>query len=131
MTDQPADAPDGLEPVDAAAYAAHLDRLDRLGREALAADPAQAIQLVREANDLVATLLPMHRQLMEELEHHRASLQAACEELARSDGEADDDALVQGGGGAVHARSDAAAERLARLSQAQDEAGGDGDGLPF
>jgi len=69
-------------PVDAATYAAHLDRLDRIGREALAAEPAQAITLVREANDLVAELLPMHRSLMDELSHHRDSLQAACDELA-------------------------------------------------
>lgn len=70
------------EPVDAAAYAANLERLDRIGREALAADPAEAIRLVREANELVGELLPMHRQLMEELATHRTTLQAACEELA-------------------------------------------------
>ena len=70
------------DPVDAATYAAHLERLDRIGREALAADPATAIGLVREANDLVAELLPMHRRLMDELATHRATLQAACEELA-------------------------------------------------
>lgn len=71
------------EPVDADDYAAHLDRLDRIGRDALAADPAEAISLVREANDLVAELLPMHRRLMDELAEHRATLQAACDELAR------------------------------------------------
>lgn len=70
------------EPVDAATYAANLERLDRIGREALAADPAEAISLVREANELVGELLPMHRQLMEELATHRTTLQAACEELA-------------------------------------------------
>lgn len=70
------------EPVDAAAYAANLERLDRIGREALAADPAEAISLVREANDLVGELLPMHRALMDELATHRATLQAACDELA-------------------------------------------------
>lgn len=69
------------EPVDAAAYAAHLERLDQIGREALAADPAEAITLVREANELVAELLPMHRRLMDELAHHRSTLQAACDEL--------------------------------------------------
>jgi hypothetical protein len=75
MTTPPSD------PVDAEAYAAHLDRLDRIGRDALAADPAEAITLVREANDLVAELLPMHRRLMAELAEHRATLQSACEEL--------------------------------------------------
>lgn len=74
------------EPVDAATYAAHLDRLDRIGREALAADPAEAITLVREANDLVAELLPMHRALMDELAHHRDALQAACDALAAETG---------------------------------------------
>lgn len=73
------------EPVDAATYAAHLDRLDRIGREALAAEPAEAIALVREANALVGELLPMHRRLMDELAHHREALQAACDELAVSD----------------------------------------------
>ena len=89
------------EPVDAATYAAHLERLDRIGREALAADPAAAITLVREANTLVGELLPMHRRLMAELAEHRATLQAACEELAERDeapppgreAPADDDAL--------------------------------------
>lgn len=70
------------EPVDAATYAASLQRLDRIGREALAADPAEAISLVREANELVGELLPMHRRLMDELAAHRATLQAACDELA-------------------------------------------------
>lgn len=70
------------EPVDAATYAASLERLDRIGREALAADPAEAISLVREANELVGELLPMHRRLMDELAAHRATLQAACDELA-------------------------------------------------
>ena len=131
MTDQPTDdAPGEVEPVDAASYAAHLDRLDRLGREALAADPAQAIELVREANDLVATLLPMHRQLMDELEHHRASLQAACEELARSDGEHGDPPVQDPGAGAG-GQPDAAAERLARLSRLQEDDDGEGEGLPF
>lgn len=82
------------EPVDAATYAAHLDRLDRIGREALAADPAEAITLVREANDLVAELLPMHRALMDELAHHRDSLQAACDTLADETG----GAAAAGGG---------------------------------
>ena len=70
------------QPVDADVYAANLERLDRIGREALAADPAEAIRLVREANELVGELLPMHRQLMAELATHRATLQAACDELA-------------------------------------------------
>lgn len=68
--------------VDATAYAEALERLDQIGREALAAEPAEAITLVREANDLVAELLPMHRQLMDELARHRSTLQAACDELA-------------------------------------------------
>ncbi len=86
------------EPVDAAAYAANLERLDRIGREALAADPAEAIRLVREANELVGELLPMHRQLMDELATHRTTLQAACEELAAEQGdEAPDDTGDDGG----------------------------------
>lgn len=82
MTDQ--------EPVDAATYAAHLDRLDRIGREALAAEPAEAIALVREANELVGELLPMHRRLMDELAHHRDTLQAACDELVTASGDGSD-----------------------------------------
>lgn len=82
MTDQ--------QPVDADAYAERLERLDRIGREALAAAPADAIRLVREANDLVGDLLPMHRALMAELAEHRATLQAACEELEQAGTGGDD-----------------------------------------
>lgn len=104
------------QPVDAAAYAANLERLDRIGREALAADPAEAIRLVREANELVGELLPMHRRLMEELATHRATLQAACEELAaeRPPSPDADDAPTT------------AAGRLDRLDGV-----GDDDGVPF
>lgn len=95
------------EPVDAGAYATKLERLDRIGREALAADPAEAIGLVREANDLVAELLPMHRQLMQELATHRETLQAACDELASAAPTADaDDADDGGDGGAAPATPD-------------------------
>lgn len=80
------------EPVDAATYAEHLERLDRIGREALAADPATAIALVREANELVGALLPMHRRLMAELAEHRETLQAACDELAAPQDRGGDDA---------------------------------------
>lgn len=100
------------QPVDADVYAANLERLDRIGREALAADPAEAIRLVREANALVAELLPMHRQLMDELATHRATLQAACDELA-AEGAADD--------GVPTARDD-----LDALDGV-----GDGEGAPF
>lgn len=107
------------EPVDAATYAEHLERLDRIGREALAADPAEAITLVREANELVARLLPMHRQLMEELAHHQQALQAACDELAA----APDEAAASDGA----ERSGVAEQRLDRLTEA-----GDGDpDVPF
>lgn len=107
------------EPVDAATYAAHLERLDRIGREALAADPAEAITLVREANELVEQLLPMHRRLMEELAHHRQALQTACDELAAEPAEA---AASDGA-----ERSGAAEQRLDRLEEA-----GDGDpDVPF
>lgn len=110
------------EPVDAATYAAHLERLDRIGRDALAADPAEAIRLVREANDLVGALLPMHRRLMDELAHHRATLQAACDELAATGAETDEPA------GAEDARTSrgASEERLDRL-----EGLGDDDEVPF
>lgn len=106
------------EPVDAATYAEHLERLDRIGREALAADPAEAITLVREANELVGRLLPMHRRLMEELAHHQQALQAACDELAAAPGEAV---------ASDSERSGAAEERLDRLAEAGD---GDSD-VPF
>ncbi len=96
------------ERVDAATYAAHLERLDRIGREALAADPAEAITLVREANELVGQLLPMHRRLMEELAHHRQALQAACDELAAEPA----DATAADGDGDGE-RSGAAEQRLA------------------
>lgn len=109
------------EPVDAATYAAHLERLDRIGREALGAEPAEAITLVREANDLVNELLPMHRRLMDELAHHRDALQAACDELAAAaEGEPDagsDDAEP----------STAAEQRLDRL----DGVSGGGPDVPF
>jgi len=109
------------EPVDAATYAAHLERLDRIGREALAADPAEAITLVREANELVGQLLPMHRQLMEELAHHRQALQTACDELAAEP----TDAVSAASDGAE--RADKAEQRLDRLEEA-----GDGDpDVPF
>lgn len=85
------------EAVDTATYAAHLDRLDRIGREALAASPADAIRLVREANDLVAELLPMHRSLMAELAHHRDTLQAACDELAAEGPDGADAPAADGG----------------------------------
>lgn len=118
------------EPVDAAAYAAHLERLDRIGREALAADPADAITLVREANELVDQLLPMHRRLMAELAQHRETLQAACDELA----EEVDEAQVQVPDGADAAAADAnaaadadAEQRLDRL----DDVGDGGSDVPF
>lgn len=102
------------EPVDAATYAAHLERLDRIGREALAADPAEAITLVREANELVAELLPMHRRLMDELAHHRSTLQAACDELA--------DASPDGGGPVADEQAAGRAEeRLDRLEGLGDD----------
>lgn len=108
------------EPVDAATYAAHLERLDRIGREALGAEPAEAITLVREANDLVNQLLPMHRRLMDELAHHRQALQAACDELTAEvahDPEERDDPEQSG----------VAEQRLDRL----DDVGGDGPDAPF
>lgn len=129
MADQQTEAPgDPVDRVDAAAYAAHLDRLDRLGREALAADPAQAIELVREANELVTTLLPMHRRLMEELEHHRASLQAACEELVGAD---DRDRPVDDDPGPADEAAEAADPAAARLSRLAALDDGDGDDVPF
>lgn len=107
------------EPVDAAAYAAHLERLDRIGREALGADPAEAITLVREANDLVNQLLPMHRRLMDELAHHREALQAACDELT---------AEVEAAPGRDDAERSAVSEqRLDRL----EGVGDDGPPVPF
>jgi hypothetical protein len=111
------------DPVDAATYAAHLDRLDRIGREALAADPATAIGLVREANDLVAELLPMHRRLMDELATHRATLQAACEELAadRSTLAADDASPAD-----APPHGDDEQSQLDRLADLED-----GDAAPF
>lgn len=109
------------EPVDAATYAAHLERLDRIGREALAADPAEAITLVREANELVAELLPMHRRLMDELAHHRTTLQAACEELAAATADEEDPR-----GAGEQGSSDADA----RLDQLED-LGDDGSDVPF
>lgn len=105
-------------PVDAGTYAAHLERLDRIGREALAADPAEAITLVREANDLVAELLPMHRRLMAELDEHRRTLQAACDELATDDGE-------RGGTASTTTTSED------RLDQLEGLGDGGGDGVPF
>lgn len=104
------------EPVDAATYAEHLERLDRIGREALAAEPAEAIALVREANELVEQLLPMHRQLMDELAHHRDALQAACDELA---------ATTQPDGDS--AEPSAAEQRLDRLDEVSDG----GSDVPF
>lgn len=109
------------EPVDADAYAAHLDRLDRIGRDALAADPAEAIGLVREANDLVAELLPMHRRLMEELAEHRATLQAACDELAEERTEAEASAPA-----AAEPRPRGADDQLDRL-----EGVGEDEDAPF
>lgn len=109
------------EPVDAATYADHLERLDRIGREALAAEPAEAINLVREANALVERLLPMHRQLMDELAHHRDALQAACDELAATGAEGPGPRTDDGG------PSPAAEQRLDRL----DGVGDDGDDVPF
>ncbi len=106
------------EPVDAATYAANLERLDRIGREALAADPAEAIGLVREANELVGELLPMHRQLMEELATHRRTLQAACEELAAEGAAAAPDGSAPSG-----SASDEALDRLDGV--------GDDEGAPF
>lgn len=108
------------DPVDAATYAAHLERLDRIGREALGAEPAEAITLVREANDLVNQLLPMHRRLMDELAHHREALQAACDELTADvaqDPEDRDDPE----------QAAVAEQRLDRL----DDVGGDGPDVPF
>jgi hypothetical protein len=112
-----------LDPVDAATYAAHLERLDRIGREALAADPATAIGLVREANDLVGELLPMHRRLMDELATHRATLQAACEELAadRAAVAAEDAPPADGA-----SSGDGETSQLDRLADL-----GDGDAAPF
>lgn len=99
--------------VDATAYAEALQRLDQIGREALAAEPAEAITLVREANDLVAELLPMHRRLMDELAHHRSTLQAACDELA----EIGPQEAVEPGGGAEDLQS----RRLDRLEDLSDD----------
>lgn len=104
------------EPVDATVYATHLERLDRIGREALAADPAEAIRLVREANDLVSELLPMHRQLMAELAEHRATLQAACDELAET---ADNGSGAENGGDGSDAA--ATADRLDQLEGVGDD----------
>ena len=122
---------DEQQPVDAATYAAHLERLDRIGREALAADPAEAITLVREANELVTELLPMHRALMEELAHHREALQAACDELAHDAGDrppADADRSLHPDGDGPASATDASAARLDRL----DRLGEDGDDdVPF
>lgn len=108
------------DPVDAATYAAHLERLDRIGREALGAEPAEAITLVREANDLVNQLLPMHRRLMDELAHHRDALQAACDELTT---DVEQDTADSDG----PERSAVAEQRLDRL----DDAGGDDPDVPF
>lgn len=117
------------EPVDAATYAAHLDRLDRIGREALAAEPAEAIALVREANELVGELLPMHRRLMDELAHHRETLQAACDELVTTDGGDDGSQDVTGDpDDAVGMRPRGASDdRLDRL----EGFGDDDSGVPF
>lgn len=116
------------EPVDAAAYAAHLERLDRIGREALAADPAEAITLVREANELVAELLPMHRRLMDELAEHRSTLQDACEELAAAapdpDAAGEHGADGEAGGGGARGAAEARLDRL-------EDAGDDSTDVPF
>ena len=113
------------EPVDASAYAANLERLDRIGRAALAADPAEAIGLVREANDLVADLLPMHRQLMAELAHHRATLQAACDELAGDGGDGGDGGAATDPASGAATGGDAGSDQLDRLEGIGD------DGAPF
>ena len=112
------------EPVDAATYAAHLERLDRIGREALAADPAEAITLVREANELVAELLPMHRRLMDELAHHRSTLQAACEELAADGGDEPSTGDPDGADAGAADRAEARLDELEGL-------GDDGSDVPF
>lgn len=113
------------DPVDATAYASKLERLDRIGREALAADPAEAIGLVREANDLVAELLPMHRQLMEELATHRETLQAACDELAT----AAPTGAADGGSDGGPDTTDPAPSGTSQLDRL--DGIGDDDGAPF